>query len=77
MDLKCMAMNQNLDRHQKKLWENLANIAKALFDPYQKGSMLDEGTKKEAIAYIRGFIPSAPPTSSSTFPPSTPVGCNY
>ena len=34
--------------------------------------MLDERTKKVAIAYIRGLLPSPPPTSSTTLPPSTP-----
>ena len=34
--------------------------------------MLDERTKKAAIAYVRGFLPSPPPTSSTTLPPSTP-----
>ena len=43
-------------------------------DPYQKGSMLDKRTKKAVIAYIRGLLPSPPPTSSSTLPPSTPMG---
>ena len=42
-------------------------------DPYQKGSILDERIKKAAIAYIRGLLPSPPPTSSNTFPPSTPM----
>ena len=36
--------------------------------------MLDEKTKKEVIAYKRGLLPSPPPTSSSTLPPSTPMG---
>ena len=35
--------------------------------------MLDERTKKAAIAYIRGLLPSPPPTSSCTLPPSTPI----
>ena len=35
--------------------------------------MLDERTKKAAITYIRGLLPSPPPTSSSTLPPSTPI----
>ena len=35
--------------------------------------MLDERTKKAAIAYIRGLLPSPPPTSSNTLPPSTPI----
>ena len=34
--------------------------------------MLDERTKKAAIAYIRGRLPSPPPTSSTTLLPSTP-----
>ena len=54
MDLACMAMKQKLDRNQHKVWENHAIVAAALLDPYQKGSMLDERTKKVAIAYIRG-----------------------
>ena len=73
MDLACMAMKQKLDRYQQKVWENHAIIAAALLDPYQKGSMLDERTKKAAIAYIRGLLPSPPPTSSSILPPSTPM----
>ena len=73
MDLACMAMKQKLDRYQQKVWENHAIIAAALLDPYQKGSMLDERTKKAAIAYIRGLLPSPSPTSSSTLPPSTPI----
>ena len=36
--------------------------------------MLDERTKKEAIAYIRGLLHSPPPTSSIRLPPSTPMG---
>ena len=35
--------------------------------------MFDERTKRAAIAYIRGLLPSLPPTSSSTLPPSTPM----
>ena len=35
--------------------------------------MLDERTKKAAISYIRSLLPSPPPTSSSTLPPSTPM----
>ena len=35
--------------------------------------MLDETTKKAAITYIRGLLPSPPPTSSTTLPPSTPI----
>ena len=35
--------------------------------------MLDERTKKAVITYIRGLLPSSPPTSSSTLPPSTPI----
>ena len=73
MNLACMAMKQKLDRYQQKVWKNHAIIAAALLDPYQKGSMLDERTKKAAIAYIRGLLPSPPPTSSSTLPPSTPI----
>ena len=73
MDLACMAMKQNLDRYQQKVWENHAIIAAALLDPYHKGSMLDERTKKMVITYIRGLIPSPLPTSSSTLPPSTPT----
>ena len=73
MDLACIAMKQKLDRYQQKVWENHAIIAAALLDPYQKGSMLDERTKKATIAYIRGLLPSPPPTSSSTLPPSTPI----
>ena len=73
MDLACMAMKQKLDSYQQKVWENHAIIAAALLDPYQKGSMLDERTKKAVIAYIRGLLPSPPPTSSSTLPPSTPI----
>ena len=42
MDLACMAMKQDLDRYQQKVWGNHAIIAAALLDPYQKGSMLDE-----------------------------------
>ena len=30
-------------------------------------------TKKAAITYIRSLLPSPPPTSSSTLPPSTPI----
>ena len=73
MDLACMAMKQKLDRYQQKVWENHAIIAAALLDPYQKGAMLDERTKKAAIVYIRGLLPSPPPTSSSTLSPSTPI----
>ena len=73
MDLACMAMKKKLDRYQKKVWENHAIIAVALLDPYQKGSMLDERTKKAAITYIRGLLPSPPLTSYSTLPPSTPM----
>ena len=73
MDLACMAMKRQLDSYQQKVWENHAIIAAALLDPYQKGSMLDERTKKAAIAYIRGLLPSPRPTSSSTLPPSTPI----
>ena len=76
MDLACMAMKQKLDRYQKKVWGNHAIIVAALLDPYQKGSMLDERTKKAAIAYIRGLLPSPPPTSSSTLPSSTPISSN-
>ena len=71
MDLACMAMKQKLNRYQQKVWENHAIIAAALLDPYQKGSMLHERTKKAAISYIRGLLPSPPPTSFSTLPPST------
>ena len=35
--------------------------------------MLDERTKKAAIAYIRGLLPSQLLTSSTTLPPSTPI----
>ena len=35
--------------------------------------MLDERTKKAAIAYNRGLLPSPPPTLSSTLSPSTPL----
>ena len=73
MELACMAMKQKLDRYQQKVWENHDIIAAALLDPYEKGSMLDERTKKVEITYIRGFLPSPPPTSSSTFPASTPI----
>ena len=73
MDLACMAMMQKLDRYQQKVWENHDIIEAALLDPYQKGLMLDERTKKAVIAYIRGLLPSPPPTSSSTLPPSTPI----
>ena len=73
MDLACMATKQKLDRYQHKVWENHAIIAAALLDPYHKGSVLDERTKKAAIAYIRGLLPSLLPTSSSTLPPSTPM----
>ena len=73
MDLSCMDMKQKLDRYEQKVWENYAIIAAALVDPYQKGSMLDERTKKASIAYIKGLLPSPPPTSSSTLPPSTPL----
>ena len=73
MDLPCIAMKNKLDSYQQKVWENHAIIAAALLDPYQKGSMLDERTKKAAIAYIRGLLPSPPPTSSTTLPPSTPI----
>ena len=66
MDLACMAMKKILDRYQHKVWQNHVIIAAALLDPYQKGSMLDERTKKAAIPYIRGLFPSPPPTSSST-----------
>ena len=62
MDLACMAMKAKLDSYQHKVWENHVIIAAALLDPYQKGSMLDERTKKAAIAYIRGRLPSPPPT---------------
>ena len=75
MDLACMAIKKNLDRYQKKVWENHAIIAPTLLDPYQKGLMLNERTKKEAIAYIRGLLPAPLPTSSNTLPPSTPLGC--
>ena len=73
MDLACMTMK--LDRYQYKVWENHAIIAVALLDPYQKGLMLDERTKKAAIAYIRGLLPSPLPTSSSPLSPSTPMSC--
>ena len=73
MDLACMALKQKLDRYRQKVWETHAIIAAALLDPYQKGSMLDERTKKAAIAYIRGLLPSPPPTSSSTLPHFTPM----
>ena len=62
MDFACMAIKQKLDRCQQKVWENHAIIVAALLDPYQKGSMLDERTKKVAIAYIRGILPSPQPT---------------
>ena len=75
MDLVCMAILQNWNWYQKKIWENHAIIAVALLDPYQKGSMLDERTKKVAIVYIEGLLPSPPPTSPRTLPPSTPMGC--
>ena len=45
VDLECMAMKKNFDRHQQKVWENHVIIAAALLDPYQKVSMLDERTK--------------------------------
>ena len=35
--------------------------------------MLDERTKKVAITYVRGLLPSPPPTSSNTLPPYTPI----
>ena len=73
MDLACMAMKQKLDMYQQKVWENHAIIS-TILDPYQKDSMLDERTKKAAIGYIRGLLPSLPPTSSNTLPPSTPMG---
>ena len=73
MDLACMEMKRKLDSYQQKVWENHVIIAAAILDPYQKGSMLDERTKKAAIAYIRSLLPSPPPTSSSTLPPSTPI----
>ena len=72
MDLACMAMKVKLDSYQQKVWENHVIIAAALLDPYQKGSMLDERTKKAVITYIRGRLPSPPSTSSTTLPPSTP-----
>ena len=68
-----MAMKQKFDRYQQKVWENHAIVVATLLDPYEKGSMLDERTKKAAIAYIRGLLPSPPPNSSSTLPPSTPM----
>ena len=74
IDLACMAMKQKLDRYQQKVWENHAIIAAALLDPYQKGSVLNERTKKVVIVDIRGLLPSTLPTSSSTLPPSTPMG---
>ena len=37
--------------------------------------MLNERTKKEAIAYIWGLLPSIAPNSSSTLAPSTPIAC--
>ena len=73
MDLACMAIKQKLDRYQQKVWENHTIIEEVILDPYQKGSMLDERTKKAAIAYIRGLLPSPPPNPSSTLPPSTPM----
>ena len=57
MDLACMAIKAKLDSYQHKVWENHVIIAAALLDPYQKGSMLDERTKKAAITYIRGRLP--------------------
>ena len=75
MDVTCMTMKQNFDRYQKKVWKNHVIIEAALLDPYQKGSMLDERTKKETIAYIKSLLPSPPPTSSSTLSPSTPMDC--
>ena len=47
MDLACMAMKKTLHRYQQKVWENHVIIAASLLDPYQKGSMLDERTKKQ------------------------------
>ena len=73
MDLACMAMKQKLDSYQQKVWENHTIIVADLLDTNQKGSMLDERTKKAAIAYIRVLLPSPLPTSSSTLPPSTPI----
>ena len=35
--------------------------------------MLDEKTNKSTIAYIKGLLPSPPPTSFSTLTPSTPM----
>ena len=49
MDLAFMAMKQKLDRYQQKVWENHDIVAAALLDPYHKGSMLDERTKKATI----------------------------